>query len=144
MNDNIERIIGVFISLCALIIAFGLLFVNVDRIDDLCSVYENRYYHSDIIIDDGEIGNLISREQARSLVGELVLLNFREQSTKQYVYYEGMKIDLTKPMKIPELYLGDSCNPVDFSVERVELDKSYYEFSYEYSNQLEISGYRLK
>ncbi len=144
MNDNVQKFLGLFLSICFLLTSISLLLLKVDLINNLADEYERKRYDLNVIISDDTHGNKITLEQARSLIGELLLLNFRENSTNQYIYYEGEVISLTKEMKIPLLYIGDSKMPVDFSKEYITLDKKDYELSYEYDDNLEISAYRLK
>ncbi len=144
MNDNVFKVITSILSFCLFVFAILILFKVVNSVDSVTYAYNHKYTSKGIIINENNMSNSISLKQAKSLIGELKFMHFREKSVEQVLYYEGELIKVSKDMDIPKLYMGSSDKYFDFDLGDPELIKNTYELSYVYSEDLEISGYRLK
>ncbi len=143
MDDNIGRVLGLALSFVGFCIALSLLFYNVYSVDGLIGSYGKNKDVQNLLLKDTE-ENLITLEQAKALMGEILLQNFREKTTRQEIFIDGKKIKVTIDMKVPKLYIGSSNLSVDFNKKLPVLDKETYRLSYVYSDKLEIVAYRLE
>ncbi len=144
MSENIDRIVCIVFSLILLSIGFSIVFVGTHKTKSILSVYEGLDGKGEILTDYIDRVNIISREEAEAIVGDILLLTYRDRVSSQVLYLNGKQIDLTPDMEIPKLYLGDSSEAFDFQHNLPVLDKMSYTLTYEYTDDLEISAYRLR